>query len=226
MDKLRGIVATWPAWIEALIVIFGAFGFAVIGSARYLFGNLPVAAITEHHLRSLLIYEPIILLVIGGFLYIRGWSFKRVGLTPRLMDGPIGAGLAVGAYAAYVLLWILATAARLQPSYLNGASSLVGGHFSLVTVIAVCVLNPLFEELFVCGYLITVARETGHLAIGVNLSIAIRLAYHLYQGGVGVIGIVPFGLIMAVWFSRTSRLWPVVVAHALTDFAGLIGAVG
>ena len=225
MGRLRGIVSTWPVWTEALIVVFGAFGFAFIGSAQHLSGNAPGAAVTEHHLRSLMIYEPVVFLVVGGFLYLRGWTFKRVGLMPRFMDGPIGVGLALGAYAAYAVLWILATAARLQPAYLNGASSLVGGHF-LTTVIAVSVVNPLFEELFVCGYLITMAKETGHLAIGVNASIAIRLAYHLYQGGAGVIGIVPFGLIMAVWFSKTSRLWPIVVAHALTDFAGLVGSVG
>lgn len=142
------------------------------------------------------------------------------------MDTLIGVGLAVGAYAAYVGLWMLFTAARLQPAYLNGARSLVAGHFALPTVIAVSLVNPLFEELFVCGYLITAAKESGHLRFGVNASVAIRLAYHLYQGGAGVVGIVPFGLIMALWYSRTGRLWPVLVAHALTDFVGLAAYLG
>jgi membrane protease YdiL (CAAX protease family) len=223
--RLRDTVLTWPIRTEALIVVFGAFGYALISTACYLFGVRPGAAITEHHLRFLLIYEPATLVILGGFLYLRGWTFKRVGLTPRFIDTLIGVGLAIGAYAAYVALWILAAAANLQPAYLNGASSLVDGHFALLTVIAVSILNPLFEELFVCGYVITVAKESGYLALGVNASIAIRLAYHLYQGGAGVVGIIPLGLIFAVWYSRTRRLWPVVVAHGLTDFVGLVSFV-
>jgi uncharacterized protein len=86
-------------------------------------------------------------------------------------------------------------------------------------------VNPFFEELFVCGYLITVAKESGRPALGVNASIAVRLAYHLYQGGVGVLGIIPLGMIFAFWFSKTGRLWPVVVAHALADFEGLVSHV-
>ena len=225
MGGLRNAVLTWPARTEALVVVLGAFGYALISTVCYLLGIRPGAAITEHHLRFLLIYEPITLAILGGFLYVRGWTFKRVGLTPRLIDTLIGVGLAIGSYAAFVALWMLAAAANLQPAYLNGASSLVEGHFALPTVIAVSIVNPLFEELFVCGYVITAAKESGHLAFGVNASIAIRLAYHLYQGGAGVVGIVPLGLIFGVWFSRTNRLWPVVVAHGLTDFVGLVSFV-
>lgn len=223
MGRFRDVVSKWPRRAEALIVILGAFGYALISTALYLSDRRLHATITEQHLRFLLIYEPVTFLILGSFLYARGWTFKRVGLAPGRIDTLIGIGLFIGAYATYAALWILATAAKLQPAYLNGASSLVGGHFALLTVIAVSIVNPLFEELFVCGYVITAAKEAGHLTIGVNASIAIRLAYHLYQGGAGVVAIVPFGLISAVWFSRTGRLWPVVVAHALTDFVGLAG---
>jgi membrane protease YdiL (CAAX protease family) len=225
VGRLRNNLLAWPERTEAVIVVFGAFGYALISTASYLFGVRPGAAITEHHLRFLLVYEPTTLVILGGFLHIRGWTFKRVGLSPRFIDTLIGIGLAIGSYAAYVALWILASAAHLQPTFLNGARSAVGGHFALPTVIAVSILNPLFEELFVCGYVITAAKERGHLALGVNASIAIRLAYHLYQGGVGVVGIIPLGMIFAVWFSRTGRLWPVVVAHGLTDFVGLVSFV-
>jgi hypothetical protein len=68
----------------------------------------------------------------------------------------------------------------------------------------------------------TVARENNRLMTGVNASVAIRLAYHLYQGGIGVIGIIPFGLVCAWWFARAGRLWPVIVAHAVTDATSLL----
>jgi len=53
------------------------------------------------------------------------------------------------------------------------------------------------------------------------MSLAIRLTCHLYQGAAGVIGIVPLGFIFTYWYARTGRLWPVVLAHALFDVAGL-----
>jgi membrane protease YdiL (CAAX protease family) len=225
LDRLRDILSRWPTWAEVLIVAVGAFGLPILGAIRYLSGSVPGAAITELRLRSLLIHEPIVLVLVGGFLYLRGWTPQRLTLPPRSIDALIGLGLALGIYAAYVVLWTIAAAARLQPMYPHGATALVSGHIAMVTAIAVCILNPFFEEIFVCGYVITVAKEHGHPAIGINTSVAIRLAYHLYQGGVGVVAIVPFGLIMAIWYSRTQRLWPVLIAHALNDFVALIEVV-
>jgi uncharacterized protein len=203
-------------------VLVGAFGLALISTVAYLASNEPVAAITETELQSLLIYESATFLVLGGFLHLRGWTFKRVGLIPKFIDPLIGVGLAVGVYLVFAGLWWLATAAHLQPAYLNGASTVVAGQFTLITTIAASIVNALFEEIFVCGYLISVAKESGHLAFGVNASVAIRLAYHLYEGGAGVIMVIPVGLTFALWFSRTGRLWPVVIAHALIDIAALL----
>jgi membrane protease YdiL (CAAX protease family) len=104
---------------------------------------------------------------------------------------------------------------------LAGSASLVRGNLSLLSVVAASLVNPLFEEVFVCGYLVTLGKESNRLTAGMNISIGLRLAYHLYQGSAGVLGILPFGFLMALWYSRTGRLWPVIVAHAVTDFAGL-----
>jgi len=50
----------------------------------------------------------------------------------------------------------------------------------------------------------------------------LRLSYHLYQGAQGVVSIVPLGLVFTLWFARTGQLWPVIVAHAIFDFAALV----
>ena len=225
MGNFREQISALSNRTEFLIVFFGAFGFALISAAAYLFGFRPSPTITEQHLRFLLVYEPVTLVVLCGFLSIRKWTLKRVGLTHQLSDALVGVALAVGAYIGYVALWLLAVAVDLRPGYLHGAKSLVDGHFGLLTVVAVSIVNPLFEELFVCGYVISFAQERGRPALGLNASIAIRLAYHLYQGAVGVVGIIPFGLVFGVWFSRTRRLLPVVVAHGLTDFVGLVSYI-
>ena len=64
------------------------------------------------------------------------------------------------------------------------------------------------------------------LATAVNISAAIRLSYHLYQGVAGVLAVVPTGLLFGIWFVRTRQLWPLIVAHAVIDFVGLAAGVG
>lgn len=64
------------------------------------------------------------------------------------------------------------------------------------------------------------------VATAVNISAAIRLSYHLYQGVAGVLSVVPMGLLFAIWFARTRQLWPLIVAHAIVDFIGLAAGAG
>ena len=219
---LRPLIRSLSRRWEATIVLIGAFGRPLFTVARALLGATPPPSISQAHLISVLIYETVLGGLLGGFLSLRGWTWQRIGLRPGLVDSLMGVGLAVAAYAGYVLLWILVTTAHLQPTYLAGGTALVHGEFSLWLVLAVSLLNPLFEEVFVCGYVITVAREAGRLSWGINGSVAIRLAYHLYQGGIGVVSILPSGLIFAWWFARTGRLWPAVVAHVVMDLAAMI----
>src|SRR5262249_838397 len=95
---------------------------------------------------------------------------------------------------------------------------IAAGHFDWTRVIAVSIVNPVFEEMFVCGYLITVLKERFGVTTAVNVSAGIRVFYHLYQGAMAVVGITPLALLFGYWFARTGRLWPLIVAHALQDF--------
>jgi len=122
VSQLRDTVQAWSVRTEALIVLIGAFGLALLSTVVYLTSDEPIAAITESELRSLLIYESVTFLLLGGFLYLRGWTFKRIGLALKLADPFIGVGLAIGVYLVFTALWKLATAAHLQPAYLHGAS--------------------------------------------------------------------------------------------------------
>jgi CAAX protease family protein len=78
------------------------------------------------------------------------------------------------------------------------------------------------EELFLCGYIVTALKERDSSVTAVNVSVAIRLVYHLYQGAIGVLTIIPLGLIFSWWYARTGRLWPVLVAHAVFDLTSLL----
>jgi membrane protease YdiL (CAAX protease family) len=86
-------------------------------------------------------------------------------------------------------------------------------------------VNPVFEELFVLGYVVQSLRKTFSLTLAVNVSVAIRLSYHLYEGPQAVIPIAIFGLMVTFAYVRLGRLWPIIVAHAILDFLALSGVM-
>jgi len=62
--------------------------------------------------------------------------------------------------------------------------------------------------------------------IAINVSTVVRMLYHLYQGPIGIITIVPMGLLYGYTYVRTRQLWPLIVAHVLVDIIGLSIAAG
>jgi membrane protease YdiL (CAAX protease family) len=53
------------------------------------------------------------------------------------------------------------------------------------------------------------------------VSVALRVAIHSYQGPIALIGILPMTIVFTWYYARSGRLSPVVVAHVITDAAGL-----
>ena len=70
-----------------------------------------------------------------------------------------GVALAQGAYAASAL--VAFGAAAIHPSTIQSSmsASFVSNDISVVNLLAVSVLTPLFEELLLCGYMVTVLKE-------------------------------------------------------------------
>lgn len=207
---------------EFALVIVGAFGLLIAASLVAVIKPAARAPMSDAYLASVLGYELMVMAVLLPFLRVRGWSFKRIGLRVTAVDTLIGFALALANlltfYAGYALvasLWPRAALAMSMPGFFSQ-------NLSLSAVIAVSIVNPIFEETFVCGYVISVLKERFDAWTGINVSVAIRLLYHLYQGAVATINVVPTGLILGIWYARTGRLWPVIVAHALWDFLPLL----
>jgi len=158
--------------------------------------------------------------VLGSFLSLRGWTPRRLGLAPFGRWSAIaGPGLALLAYLAYAATWL--AVGPLLPHAAARASTLVAPGLSWAAVALVSTINPLFEEVFVAGYLVTALKQRNKAWLAVAVSVAVRVTYHLYQGALGVVMALPMGLVFTVAFARYGRLWPLVIAHALLDFAGL-----
>jgi membrane protease YdiL (CAAX protease family) len=207
---------------EITIVLLGAFGLFILNNALFLVHPTAKPPISQQHLEFLLVFESITLALLCSLLYARGWTIERIGLHPTARDTLIGLGLVPAFYVVYVLVWWIAYTAGYRPSYLGHYQALVNSGIALPVAASVCIVNPVYEETFLCGYIITTAKGMKRTTAGVNVSVAVRLACHLYQGGAGVLGIVPVGLIFAWWYARTGRLWPLFVAHAVLDAIGLM----
>ena len=221
LDRLRALSPN----TELAVVVVVAFGFPIATSLFALLHPVKAPLHTNATLTSLLVYEIVVSAALAAFLRIRGWSLGKLGFDPHLWDVGIAVMLFVGVYFVYALFWYATI--FLFPSTANAIAGkeIVAHGINVFNVATITAVNPLFEERFVAGYLIAALKPRTNLWTCVNASVAIRLLYHLYQGPLAVISIIPMGLVFALWFARTGRLWPLVVAHALIDAVGLLSVM-
>ena len=98
---MRNLMQKIPLAVEFAIVIAGAFGLSII-SSFYLAVHPPAGAMhSEPGMWRMIVLEAIVLVVLGGFLWLRGWTFERLGLKSHWMDGVYGLALAGAAYFAF-----------------------------------------------------------------------------------------------------------------------------
>ena len=204
--------------VELAAVLLVAFGPAVLGSVASLGSIATGPAITGGGLLALVVQEVLVFALLATLLRLRGWTRAGLGLTFRSADVAWGLGLFV---AGALLAGLIALAMPTD----EAAASLVEARIPLNIVLLASAVNPVFEEVFVCGYLVAVLKPWKGAAFAINASTALRLAYHLYQGTPAV-AIIPLGLLFALWFARTGRLWPVILAHAAFDVIGLAATSG
>lgn len=224
---MRERILKWSARTETVLVLLIAFGTAIPRSLYTLvfparvFGH-SAPPINGPQLLWTLAYEIAIGAVLAGFLRIRGWTWKRLGLGPEWRDTLWAVALLFATYTAYYLLSLAVVS--LWPGFYQLAvnTHLVATHIAWPILVAISIVNPVFEEVLLCGYVVAALKDKLGAAAAINVSAGIRLACHLYQGPVGVLSLVPEGLVFAAWFARTGRLWPLIAAHALQDLLGLL----
>lgn len=208
---------------EFAVVILGAFGYFVFTSFVI---HLQRSSndVTNAGLEYLILHELIVGATLAIFLLARGWSLKRIGLAPTLKDTGVGLLLVAVSGIAWGTIWTLVAvfsqstvqAAKEVVTSLSGAPGT-----ALWTVALASLVNGTFEETFVCGYVITALKDRSTPWTAINISVAIRLLYHFYQGPIGMMFVVLTGVSLGYWYAQTGRLWPPIVAHAVIDFVAL-----
>ena len=224
---MRERILKWSQRTETVLVLLIGFGTAIPRSLYTLlfperaFGR-SAPPINGPHLLWTLGYEIAVGAALAGFLYMRGWTPKRLGLQLQRRDPLWALALLLITYTAYYVLSLAVVS--VWPGFYQLAvnTHLVAAHIAWPILVAISIVNPLFEEVFLCGYVVAALKDKAGAAVAINVSAGIRLLCHLYQGPVGVMSLVPEGLVFATWFARTGRLWPLIAAHALQDLLGLL----
>ena len=209
---------------EFALVILGAFGLFIVVGLFGLFDPGPSEPYAAADLRFLLVYEVAVFLTLALILRSRGRDLASIDMRPSL-GGTID-GVALAVLAQLVFLLILNVLALTMPQLLPQIDATPAGApgIGLGLLVAALLVNSVFEELFVTGYVVSVLQGRYSAWTAINASVAIRMAYHLYQGGIGVINIIPTGLIFAIWFARRGTLWPLIAAHTLINLYAFLAS--
>ena len=159
----------------------------------------------------------------------RDWSPSALPVGPRLgLDrrrpwSDLGWGLGLAAAIGIPGLGLYLAAREIGINTTVSAANLTEWWAGPVLVLA-AFGNGLIEEVVVVGYLLTRLDQIGwRVGTAIAASALLRGTYHLYQGFGAFIGNAIMGLIFALFFLRTRRLWPLILAHTILDTVAYLG---
>ncbi|HSJ74829.1 MAG TPA: CPBP family intramembrane glutamic endopeptidase, partial [Gemmatimonadales bacterium] len=130
-----------------------------------------------------------------------------------------GMVLWAGAIAA-VALWVVVCRAVFPHLFAVAKATQILGGPRLFLSLLYSILNAVFEELLWLGLGFAAFRRFG-IGVAGTFSAALRLLAHVYQGPLALVTVLPVGIVFTLYYVRTRRLWPVVVAHAFQDTLAL-----
>jgi membrane protease YdiL (CAAX protease family) len=222
-----GLSLPAPAHVSpraVILVLLMSLGLFAVNSAAWLFqagGRLSgfQIRVDSGGVVFVLVYEVVVGLILILFLKRRGWRLEQVTLPFAPRDVVRGLGLWL---LAMLSAWtVMASLTALSPTYAAEVmgTRIVGDPTSMPLIAAVVLINPLYEELVYLGFVPAAFPRSAAWQI-LLLSTALRVLVHTYQGILSLLFILPWGVVFAVYYMRTRKLWPVVLAHALQDAIG------
>ncbi|MBT1190670.1 CPBP family intramembrane glutamic endopeptidase [Rhodococcoides kroppenstedtii] len=149
----------------------------------------------------------------------RAIGFARARWRPDVLHG---VGLAALIGLPGLLFYLAAVALDLNVTVLP--STLNDVWWRPITLTLSAIANSAAEEVLVVAWLLSRLRALGWSDNrSLVASALLRGSYHLYQGFGAGLGNVVMGLIFGRYYQRTTRLWPLVIAHALIDVVAFVG---
>lgn len=151
-------------------------------------------------------------------LRARGWKAADLGLRITMPQTIAGMVLLIGSNIVIAGFYqLVRVATGVDPDKVTSFEA----KLTWPVLIALTLINPLYDELFVVAYNLEAAKASG-AAFAITLSAAVRFLCHIEQGPISAVTILPLGLIFAAVYWRWRAVWPLVVAHGVMDFLGMM----
>ena len=205
--------------VEAIVVTGVCFGWAIwVSLSTVLAGYPDVGGFTDGGAYALVVTELVCAAIALVVLYLRRYDVASLVPEVTLRDTLWGLAL------MFVANWVgyLVT----EPFYAGHAQQPIERMAQATTISAPAVLvmsfvNGTFEEVFLLGFLQRGLQARG-LSVALGVTLLVRVLYHLYQGPLGAVSILGFGLVQGLWYARAKRLWSPVFAHIMCDIVAFL----
>lgn len=226
----RAIAATRPdipdqrlRIIELLLVCLLAFGGSLLVST-FMFlgfdsGNSAGRVLRWTHS---ILHAASCLGLLWYLLARRSKSFSDLGVSCTLKDFGWSVVVYVVASFGFGFVYGFLRSSGLASTSLPTASQHVAERLfpGGVTVVAFIYqfINPFFEEMIARGYVMTeVIDMTGSTWKAAAISTLLQMSYHFYQGAPVALSHGAVFLVFSIFYARTRRLGPVILAHLYFD---------
>lgn len=211
---------------EAVLVYFLGFGSSLVASLHHVSRHIADAPDPGRYrelwsnLATVATRLPPIA-VLAFVLSRRGRTLRDLGLTFRWTDFALApAVLAVAWPAPFVVAVRTALGLRVS-AYAAAGVGYQGLRLDILAPLSLLAIlaSAAAEELIVRAYLMTEVIElAGSAAMAIGLSVFVQDVYHLYQGVFAFVSHVWTFLIYALFYWKTRRATPVVLAHFAHNF--------
>lgn len=203
---------------EALLVVGMTFGLFILLSIRAVLDGFTVPPFSNAGLLWMVLVESALAAAAIAYLYARGYAIATLLPAPSLRGSVEGMAL-------FLVTWLIAGLVAMP--FAGGQSAqpieamIAEAKVTMPVVVLMAMINGTFEEVFLLGFLLRGLRGYG-LSVALGATLLVRLLCHLYQGPLGPIWVMGVGLAFAVYYMRSTRLWPPVFAHMLFDIVPFV----
>lgn len=196
--------------LEAIFVMGLGFGWMIYSSTvNYLkidHLSLRPETVQSSDFYFLSIFELVVLGIIVIVLRKRKWSISAFDFSFKF--NMIGVGILLVLFRAILAISVkyifdLDDAAPNTTIEANWLSSLM-----------VIIVNSFFEEFLLVAYFFTRLKKWPVILL-IVISAIIRMSFHTYQGLDALPSILIMSIIFGLYFSKTNKIWPLILAHAM-----------
>ena len=149
---------------------------------------------------------------------------RAIGFDLRRPARDLLHGLGLAAAVGIPGLVFYLVARELGVNTTVAAANLQAVWWTVPVLVLASVQNAVLEEVVMVGYLFTRWAQSGWSTATILVTSAlVRGTYHVYQGFGGFLGNIVMGLVLGWVYTRTRRVMPLVVMHALLDIVAFVG---